>query len=122
MNLAYPYQYDGRGRTAETADPQHIRDLIEQLIFTMPGERVMRPDFGSGAAQLVFAANSPELAGTTQMLVHGALQQWLGGLITVQGVRVEADDAALRVTVQYCIVQTDQVQVETFQRTLGDSA
>lgn len=122
MNLAYPYQFDPRGRTGETGDPKHIRDLIEQLLFTMPGERVMRPDFGSGVTQLLFAPNSVELAGVTQMLVQAALQQWLSQLIVVQGVHIETNDMMLQVTVQYSILETDQLRVETFQRTLGDAA
>ncbi len=119
MNLAYPYQLAPLGRTAETADEPHIRDLIEQVLFTLPGERVMRPTFGSGVAQLVFAPNSAELASATQMLIQSALQQWLGELIAVQGVRVEADDAVLSITVQYSIRRSDQLQVQTFQRALG---
>jgi hypothetical protein len=119
MNLAYPYQFDHRGRTAEAGDAQHIRDLIEQVLFTAPGERVMLPDFGSGVGQLVFAPNSVELAAATQMLVQSALQRWLGDLIAVQAVRVEANEATLNVTVQYSIRQTDQLQIETFQRALG---
>jgi uncharacterized protein len=119
MNLAYPYRFDHRGRTAEAADVQHIRDLIEQVLFTAPGERVMLPEFGSGVGQLVFAPNSVELAAATQMLVQSALTRWLGDLIAVQAVRVEADDATLTVVVQYSIRQTDQLQIETFQRALG---
>src|SRR5260221_4532178 len=122
MNLGYPYQFDHRGRSAEAADEPHIRDLIEQVLFTSPGERVMRPDFGSGVAQLVFAPNSVELASATQMLVQGALTQWLGELIAVLGVRVEADDATLTVTVQYSIRANDQLQVQTFQRAIGGAS
>jgi phage baseplate assembly protein W len=119
MNLIYPYQFDPLRHTGESSDGRHIRDLIEQVLFTAPGERVMRPDFGSGLMQLVFAPNSPELASATQMLVQSALQQWLDELIAVQGVRVEADDAVLSVTVQYVVRRTDEVQVQTFQRDLG---
>jgi Bacteriophage baseplate protein W len=119
MNLAYPYQFSPLGRTAEAADEQHIRDLIEQVLFTIPGERVMRPDFGSGVAQLIFAPNSAELASATQMLIQGSLQQWLGELILVQGLHVQADDAVLSITVQYSIRRTDQVQVQTFTQPVG---
>ena len=84
--LDYPFHFDTRGRTAETGDDAHIRDLIEQVLFTAPGERVNRPTFGSGLMQLVFAPNSDTLAATTQFLVQGALQQWLGDLIIVEAV------------------------------------
>ncbi len=114
QRLFFPYQFDGRGRTREADEATWIRGLIEQLLFTAPGERVMRPDFGSGLRQLVFAPNSPELAATTQFLVQGALQQWLAGLITVEAVEVRAVDAALYVTVQYVIRRTDARQREDF--------
>jgi len=80
---------------------------------------VMRPDFGSGVAQLVFAPNSVELASATQMLIQGSLQQWLGEVIVVQGVRVEANDAVLSITVRYSIRGNDQTQVQTFTQPLG---
>jgi phage baseplate assembly protein W len=116
MNLDFPFRIDGRGRSAATDDEGHIRDLIEQVLFTAPGERVNRPNFGSGLMQLVFAPNSDELAATTQFLVQGALQQWLGDLIEVDAVQAESDGATLRVTVQYVIQRTRQRQVAQFAR------
>ena len=112
--LHFPYQFDGRGRTREDDEAAWIRGLIEQVVFTAPGERVMRPDFGSGLRELVFAPNSPELAATTQFLVQGALQQWLADLITVEAVEVEAVDSRLSVTVQYLIRRTETRQRESF--------
>ena len=78
MNIAYPFHIDGRGRTADADNEEHIRQMIEQLLFTSPGERVNRPDFGTGLMQLIFAPNSPELAAATEFTVQGALRQWLG--------------------------------------------
>jgi phage baseplate assembly protein W len=114
VNLRFPYQFDGRGRTAEDAEAAYVRGLVEQVLFTSPGERVNRPDFGSGLLQLAFAPNGVELAATTQLLVQGALQQWLGDLIVVETVAVEADDAALRVTVGYVIRRSDVRQLQSF--------
>jgi hypothetical protein len=116
MNIDFPFHFDIRGRTATTDDEDHIRDMIEQVLFTSPGERVNRPDFGSGLMQLVFAPNSAELATSTQFLVQGALQQWLGDLIEVNEVQVVSDDSTLRVTVRYTIRRTQQRQVAQFQR------
>jgi phage baseplate assembly protein W len=110
----FPYQFDGRGHTLEADEATWIRGLIEQILFTVPGERVMRPDFGSGLNEMVFAPNSPELAATTQFLVQGALQQWMADLITVEAVEVSAVDASLSVTVQYVIRRADTRQRETF--------
>lgn len=116
MNLAHPLHFDHRGRTAQAADERYVRDLIEAVLFTAPGERVMRPDFGSGVAQLLFAPNSAELAGATQMLVQSALTQWLGELITVDAVQVDAEDATLRVSVTYSLRGEDARRVATFER------
>lgn len=116
MQLDYPFDFDGRGRTAATTDNEHIRDLIEQVLFTSPGERVNRPTFGSGVLQLLFAPNSQALAAATQMTVQGALQQWLGDLIQVEGVDVQNADATLRVLVQYTVRRNQQRQVAEFVR------
>lgn len=114
QRLHFPYRFDGRGHTRDDEEAAWIRGLIEQVLFTAPGERVMRPDFGSGLRELVFAPNSPELAATTQFLVQGALQQWLGELIAVEAVEVEAVEARLSVTVRYRIRRSDAQQTATF--------
>ncbi|MGC4098855.1 MAG: GPW/gp25 family protein [Nitrospira sp.] len=111
MALDYPFQFDGSGRTATTGGADHVRDLIEQVLFTSPGERANRPTFGSGLMQLVFAPNSDALAAATQVSIHGALQQWLGDILMVEGVDVRRDDAALRVTVRYALRLTQERDV-----------
>jgi phage baseplate assembly protein W len=118
VNIDYPFRFDGRGRTAETDDDDHIRDLVEQLLFTSPGERVNRPDFGSGLLQLVFAPAGTELAATTQFLIQGALQQWLADRIQVEGVEVTADDGTLRITVAYVVRRTEERRVAEFTRAI----
>jgi phage baseplate assembly protein W len=114
VNLALPLSFDHRGRTAESTDERYIRDLIEAVLFTAAGERVMRPEFGSGVSQLLFQPNSPELASATEMLVQGALTQWLSEVITVAAVRVEAEDSILRVTVGYTQRGDDRRHVQIF--------
>jgi phage baseplate assembly protein W len=116
MQIDYPFHFDGRGHTAQAGPDEHIRDLIEQVLFTSPGERVNRPAFGSGVMQLIFAPNNDALASATQLTVQGALQQWLGDLILVESVDVENDDAILRVHVQYVVRRTQQRQVAEFVR------
>ena len=116
MNLDFPFRFDSRGRTAGTDDDDHIRDLIEQVLFTSPGERVNRPTFGSGLMQLVFAPNSEPLAAATQFVVEAALQQWLGDLVQVSRVEVVSEDSTLEVTVQYVVRRTQQQQVARFTR------
>lgn len=116
LNINFPFQFDTRGRTAAAGDEKHIRDLIEQVLFTSPGERVNRPTFGCGLMQLVFQPNSDELAATTQFLVQGALQQWLGDLIQADEVRVESEDSSLHVTIVYTIRRTGERKVAEFTR------
>jgi len=113
-NLHFPYQFDGRGLTRTDDHAAWIRGLVEQVLFTAPGERVMRPDFGSGLRQLVFAPNSDELAATAQVLAQGALQQWLGDLITVESLSVQAVDATLTVTVRYVVRLSGESTEATF--------
>ena len=116
MQINFPYQFDERGRTAETGPDSHIRDLIEQVLFTTPGERVNRPTFGSGLMQLVFQPNSNELAATVQFLVQGALQQWLGDLIEVNGVQVTSQESTVSVVIVYTIRRTQERQTAQFSR------
>ena len=116
MQIAYPFHINNQGQTATIDEEQHIRDMIEQVLFTAQGERVNRPDFGSGVMQLVFAPSSDELATATQALVQGALQQYLGELIQVEGVSVKSEDSTLRVTVKYTIRRTQQRRTTQFSR------
>ena len=116
MNIDFPYHFDSHGRTAEVDYEAHIRDLIEQVLFTAPGERVNRPDFGSGLLRLVFAPNSDQLAATTQYLVQGSLQQYLGDLIQVDTVEVENEDSTLRVSIRYLVRRTQTLQTADFRK------
>ena len=115
--INYPFRIDSRGRVARIQNQDtHIRQLMEQLLFTESGERVNRPDFGSGLYQLIFAPNSGELATTTQFLVQGALEQWLGELIQVEAVDVQNIDARLEVTIRYIVRRTQEEKVAAFVR------
>jgi len=116
MQIDYPFHFDGTGRTAATTEEEHVRDLIEQVLFTSPGERVNRPDFGSGLLRSVFAPNSDEVAAALQLTVQGALNQWLGDLIQVDAVEVESVEATLTVTVVYTLRRTQQRQTAQFSR------
>lgn len=116
MDIDFPFHFDSRGQTARTSREDHVRDLIEQVLFTAPGERVNRPDFGSGLMQLVFGPASPEVASATQFLVQGALQQWLGEVIEVEDVAVRAEESTLAVTVVYRLRGSQQRQTARFER------
>lgn len=114
MNIYFPYQFDGRGRTREATLEDYIKQLVEQVLFTSPGERVNLPDFGSGLLQLPFAPNSLEMAAATQFSVQAALQKWLSNYVRVQSVVASAQDEQLTVTVTYSALNTDVTQVQTY--------
>ncbi|WP_233855846.1 GPW/gp25 family protein [Paraburkholderia sp. HD33-4] len=113
MNVNFPFRFDGRGRTQDPRD-DYLRQLVEQVLFTSPGERVNLPDFGSGLLQLPFAPNSIEMAAATQFAVQGALQKWLSGYIKVMSVVASAEESLLTITVTYAPLSTGVTQVQTF--------
>jgi uncharacterized protein len=105
-DLAFPFRVDGRGRTGATDYDRHVRDMIELLLFTRAGERVMRPDFGCGLADLTFEPNSPELVASLQISIQAALQRWLGDVIEIAELGVESQDGTLRITLGYIVRAT----------------
>jgi phage baseplate assembly protein W len=113
--VGFPWAIGGDGRTAQVDDTRHVRDLIELVLFTSPGERVNRPTFGSGLLQAIFASGD-EVAAAAQLLVQSALQQWLGDLIQVEVVTVATDDATVTVGIQYVIRSVQERRVDTFLR------
>jgi len=110
----FPYQFDGRGRTQEATLQDYIKQLVETVLFSSPGERVNLPDFGSGLLQLPFAPNSVEMAAATQFAVQAALQKWLSNYVKVVSVVATAEDATLSVTVTYTPLNIDVTSVQTF--------
>lgn len=119
VHYDHPFKIGKDGRTATNVDEEkHIRQLIEQVLFTSQGERVNRPTFGTGINQLVFAPNSPELAAAMQFLIQGALQQWLGDLIMVESVEAESQESTLRVSIQYIARRNQQRHTQTFSRAI----
>lgn len=116
--LAHPYRPD-LGRSAMSDEAQHARDMLELVLFTAPGERVNRPDFGCGLNQLIFLGNSPELALTVEMSVRAAVQRWLGDILTVENLRVEANDAVLEIDLDYRLRTTGEQVSTKLSRTLS---
>jgi phage baseplate assembly protein W len=116
MNIDYPMSFDGRGRTSVVENEAHIREMIEELLFTTPGERVNRPNFGSGLMQMIFAPNSPEVASALQFSLQASINQWLGDLIEVQSIKVDSEESILRVQVQYVIRKSGEKHIDSFER------
>jgi hypothetical protein len=118
MDIDFPYGIGTNGRTATTDRSEHIRDMIKQVLFTSPGERVNRPTFGSGLNQLIFEPNSVELISTVQFLVKGSLQEWLSEVIDVGEVNIEVTDATLNIQIKYLEIGAASSQEVTFQKTI----
>lgn len=116
MHLDFPFRVGPGGRTAATTDDDHVRDLVEQVLFTAPGERVNRPTFGSGVLRLVFEPGGAELATASRYVVQSALQQWLADVIEVQSVDVVSVDSTLRVAVRYRVRSSTQPRTAVFVR------
>jgi uncharacterized protein len=112
----YPFSVAGNGRTALTTEAEHIRDLVEQVLFTMPGERVNRPTFGSDVSRMVFVPNSEVATPAIQLAIQSALLQWLGDRIVVDAVQVSSVDSTLSVTVRYLVRQSQQTEVVELSR------
>lgn len=114
MNLDHPFHFDLLGAAATTDDADHLRDLLEQLLLTSPGERLNRPDFGCGLLRQVFEPNNPELAAAVQFMVMAAIQRWLGDLIEPRSVEVLAEDSTLAIAVRFAVRRTGEVRDERF--------
>lgn len=115
MQLTYPFRVNGLGRSQGLIDQnKHIRDLIEQVLFVTPGERVNRPEYGTGLMQFVFAGAGDETIAAAQFMVQSSLQKWLGDLIDVEEVEVTSVDSKLNITVAYRVIQTQHRAVAQF--------
>lgn len=116
MSIEVPLQFDRHGRTAESDRASHVRDLVEAVLFTTPGERVNRPTFGCGLPALLFLGNDPAIETTAEMTVRAALQAWLGDVVAVERIVVEVHESRLTLEVAYAIRATNERRVDTFER------
>jgi uncharacterized protein len=116
MDIAFPFRIDARGRTASSDMEAHVRELIEQVLFTSPGERVNRPTFGSGVLSLVFSPVDEALGAALQHLIQSSLQQWLQDMVQVEGVAVEQQDSTITVTVAYVLLRDGERRVARLSR------
>lgn len=104
----FPYRFAADGMTARTTRADHIRDLIEQLLFTRPGERLMRPTFGCGLANMLFAPLGPEQAAAARMAIQLALQEHMSREIELVSLDVKAEESTLLVDIAYRLRSTGE--------------
>ena len=111
--LDYPYIVSGSGIPNTTTPDDHLRDLILQVLFTNPGERINLPEFGVGVQRFVFAPNSDMLRVSTQFLISTNLQRWLGDRINIEQVDVSSEpgfEEAVTIEIVYSVLATQQRQ------------
>lgn len=112
----FPYRIDTRGKTATTTRFDLVRDRIEQLLFTEPGERVMMPTFGCGLNRLLFTGVSDLVIENTRSLIATSLQTWMQDDIELTAVDVRFENGALFIDVAYLVLPTGEEQQATFER------
>jgi uncharacterized protein len=113
--LDFPLTFDERGRSAVTDADDHVRDLIHLVLFTSPGERVNRPEFGCGVKQLLFAPLSDTLVAATEQLIHGALIRWLDPVISLEKVETTANESTLEIKISYVRRETGERREDVFR-------
>ncbi|MFO1063077.1 MAG: GPW/gp25 family protein [Pirellulales bacterium] len=116
INVKYPLQFSSLGRTALSERDDHIREMIEIVLFTNPGERVNRPDFGCGVLHNIFAGNGEQLAVALQAVMAASLNRWLGDVLEVNNLEVTAVESTLNVVLSYTVVKTGEVRTDAFER------
>jgi phage baseplate assembly protein W len=113
VNAEFPYQLDSSGRTATAAYDDHVSQMLEQLLFTRPGERVNSPDLGCGVGDDLFGPNSPELAAALNVTIAASIQRWLGDVISIGTLDVASENSTLSVTLIYTVLATGQASSTT---------
>jgi len=114
-DYAYPFRIDpASGQAAQASYPDHVDQMIRQILLTAPGERADLPEFGCGLKQLIFAPHSDALNATTQILVQKALNRWLSDQIVVQQVSVAplvaGQEEQIQIEIDYTLVETQTTQ------------
>lgn len=115
IEVGFPFTIDSYGRVADPDYPLHVEQMIELVLFTVPGERVNRPEFGCGLLQLIFGPDTNAVASATDYLVQMALNRWLGDVIRVQSVEVRPVDSQLQVRIAYVILDEQVERVSVFE-------
>jgi hypothetical protein len=114
-DYAYPLRIDAGARQLARANyPEHVNQLLRQLLLTSPGERVCLPEFGCGLRRLVFAPQSDALTATVRIQVQQSINRWLGDQVRLTDVQVLSganpanglDEGSLLITVSYTLVDT----------------
>ncbi len=114
--VAFPLAVGADGHTGTVDLDRHISQLVGELLFTDPGERVNRPTLGCGVLELVFDSLNDELLAATQFVIQGRLQEWLNNLIKVDAVQITSSGSEVTVVVGYQVLATGLQRTEVYRR------
>lgn len=99
--FSFPFAVGSGGRITATGGDEVVRGKIIQVLFTAPGERVNKPEFGCGLLNLVFEPNDIVLAAATEFTIGQALSRWLKDEIIVNTVDMDAEGEMAVVQIAY---------------------
>ncbi len=116
MNKSFPFQFDIYGHIASCDEDKHIRDMLEQILFTMPGERINRPDFGCGISLMVFGSTTPEFINVKKTQIHSQIQQLLGHLIKVNNLEISVEESLVNILINYTVFKNQEQSSVEFSR------
>jgi len=86
--LKFPLQVNSRGALGISGNEDRIAESIAFILGTARGERVMRPDFGCGLQELVFAPNNE--------LTRGRIAQSVRQALVAQEPRIDVQDVRVQ--------------------------
>ena len=100
--MSFPFRITAQG-AAVSSRSAHVREQIEQILFTNPKERWYRPDFGIGAMALVFEPNHEAMQELVKTRLLAILAEALKGEVLAESlsVQVEGEQETLKITIQY---------------------
>ena len=119
--LKFPFIVDVDGPLTSSR-AEHVREQIEQVLFTSPKERVFRPEFGVGIRRLVFEPNSSALWNITHKQLLSSLAEALRGEVDSKTLEVslEQQDSNLIILISYKLAAINRQETQAFN-IAGDS-
>lgn len=99
---------------ASSSYREHVRDLVELVLFTRPGERVMRPDFGTPIPEVVFERPTHDVLSNVQFLVQTSLQRFMSDLIAVENIEVRSVENRIEIALSYVLLPMQERVEEVF--------
>lgn len=117
--MAFPFRL-GPDSAAISGRMEHIREQVAQVLFTSPGERVFRPEFGFGARRHVFEPNAAPLWELARSRLFGSLAEALAGEVDPKTLKVEVGPGpgrpeVLLVTIAYTIAALQKEERHSFE-------